>query len=384
MSATLPAEDPALSAAEPPVAAEELRGAPLTLHATTRLVFAVWTAYGLFFSLQVYFTYVATYRPISLRAAFGSQMIAAGIWGLGTLWVIRVSRRWPIDRMNWKRRLVVHALHCVAFAVILGAAHAYVDTYFFRKFSMKLETFRAFLFMLDREITTYWAVVFVTQAYDYHWRFRNVQLRAVRLQSELATARLDLLRAQLHPHFLFNTLNTISSIIHEDADAADRMIANLGQFLRATLAQSETAEVTLRQELELLECYLQIQKVRFEDELHIEFAIEPEVREALVPTLLLQPLAENAIKHGLNEGSGSVVLRIAARREGSQLVVQVSDSGDGSVTPARVGFGVGLTNTQMRLRQLYGDAQRLEFERRPDEGFAVTLRIPLHAAPQGR
>ncbi|HYO79424.1 MAG TPA: histidine kinase [Thermoanaerobaculia bacterium] len=379
MTAVLPPDDATLSAADRPVAADDVRGAPLTLRATTRRVFAVWTAYGLFFSLQVYFTYVSTYRPIAIADAFGSQMIAALIWAVGTLWTIRVSRRWPIDRVNWKRRLLVHALHCVAFTVVLGAAHAYVDTYFFRKFSMKLETFRAFLFMLDREITTYWAVVFVTQAYDYHWRFRNVQLRAVQLQSELATARLDLLRVQLHPHFLFNTLNTISSVIHEDVDAADRMIANLGQFLRATLAQSETPEVTLRQELELLDCYLQIQKVRFEDELQLDFEIAPDVLDALVPTLLLQPLAENAIKHGLNDGSGNVILRIVARRDGSDLFVQVCDTGDGSLSPARTGLGVGLANTQMRLRQLYGDSQRLEFERRAGEGFLVTLRIPLHA-----
>jgi two-component system, LytTR family, sensor kinase len=349
---------------------------PMSRAMTTRLVVGVWTAYGLFFAVQMFFAYRGTYRPVSLPSAFGSQMLAAWIWALGTLWIIRVSRRWPIDRVNWKHRLLLHGLFCILFTVVSGMAHSVTDTLFFRGEVLKLDTFRAFVFMADREINIYWAVVFTTLSYDYFWRFRNVQLRAIQLQAELANARLDLLTAQIHPHFLFNTLNTISTVIREDVDAADRMIANLGQFLRATLAQSEASEVTLRQELELLDCYLQIQKARFEDELQLEFDIAPDVLELLVPTLVLQPLTENAMKHGLSAGRGTVDLRIAARRDGDKLLLQVRDRGD-ATSAAGPGLGVGLSNTRMRLKHMYGREQSLDFDRRPDHGCTVTVRIPV-------
>lgn len=343
------------------------------------IVLAFWTIYGGFFTLQFYTTFSNTYRQMTWQLAFGSQMIAAYIWAAGTFVAIWSSRRWPIERHNLGRRLLLHVLISLAFTIVFGGIHALVDMLFFRTQILKVSVLRAMVFMADREINTYCAVLFITHSYNYYCRANDVEVRAAQLQSELANAKLDLLRAQIHPHFLFNTLNTISSILREDPDGADRMISSLGQFLRAALEQSRTAEVPLKQELDLLSAYLSIQKVRFEDALHIEIDVQPDVLDALVPILVLQPLAENAIKHGLRDETENLTLTIRARRDGDTLHMQVHDSG-GSGGNDRPGLGVGLANTRQRLLHTYGERQSVTIEQTPGEGFGVTLRVPLREA----
>jgi two-component system LytT family sensor kinase len=342
-------------------------------------VFLVWTVYGFYFSLQIYFSFLATHRPISFGKAVVSQLIGAYIWALGSFWVIAASRRWRIERHNWKRRLLVHGAHCCAFALVLGAAHAQADILFFRQASateLLSELKRLMLFMSDREITTYWAVVFITHSYDYYWSFQRVDLRRVQLEAQLTAARFDLLRAQIHPHFLFNTLNAIATVVHEDTRVADRMIANLGHFLRVALKHSDTQEVPLREELALIDCYLQIEMVRLDGKLKVAIDVADDVRELAVPSLILQPLVENAILHGIAPDTRPGHLSIRAWRAGATLSVEVVNTHRGLIASASRGSGLGLENTRSRLQHLYGAQQSFTVRQDPGQ-FAVEFRVPV-------
>src|ERR1700724_2388633 len=205
-------------------------------------------------------------------------------------------------------------------------------------------------------------------------RLRAQELRASRLEAQLAQAQLSALKMQLHPHFLFNTLNSISALLHGDVEAADRMVARLGDFLRLTLENSETQEVTLDQELEFLQCYLDIELTRFQDGLRVEFDIAPETRDALTPNLILQPLVENAIRHGIAHRIEPGRVEIRSERHGDRLHIEVRDDGPGfaSNTP-----GIGLSNTRARLERLYGSGYVLQLSNGTQNGAVVILEIPF-------
>jgi LytS/YehU family sensor histidine kinase len=188
---------------------------------------------------------------------------------------------------------------------------------------------------------------------------------------------------QLHPHFLFNTLHTISELVHEDPDAADRMITGLSELLREALVAGNAREVPLRRELELLDLYLDIQQARFGDRLRIDVGVDPSVTEALVPHLSLQPVVENAIRHGLGARADAGHIRIDARQDGAanMLVLQVQDDGRGlGEAGADLHEGIGLGNTRARLQELYGPAHRVDIQDAPGGGAIVTLAIPLRFA----
>jgi two-component system, LytTR family, sensor kinase len=188
------------------------------------------------------------------------------------------------------------------------------------------------------------------------------------------------LKMQLHPHFLFNTLNSISALLHQDPGLADRMIARLGDFLRLTLDNSGSQEVTLQRELEFLKCYLEIERVRFQDRLTVSYDVAPETLDAMVPNLVWQPIVENAIRHAIAPRAGSGRIEVRAQRIGSKLQLQVKDDGPGlsSKQGSNGSKGVGLANTRERLRQLYGDEQRFELGSGSDRGLVVTLEIPFN------
>ena len=228
-----------------------------------------------------------------------------------------------------------------------------------------------------QESIAFWVLLAIVHAIEYHRRDREREVHTAKLEAELASARLDALTAQLQPHFLFNTLNSISTLMRRDVDAAEEMLLHLGDLLRRTLAQRERHEVTLGEELEVLRHYLDIMKIRFQDRLVVRIDVAPGIDDALVPNLVLQPLAENAIRHGIARKPGAGLLELTARRAGDALEVSIRDDGEGSAgTPG----GIGLTNTRRRLHELYGDAQSLELEPLAGGGMRVTLRIPLRVA----
>ena len=214
----------------------------------------------------------------------------------------------------------------------------------------------------------------IVHGIDVHRRYREREVQTARLEAELASARLDALTAQLQPHFLFNTLNSVSTLMRRDVDAAEEMLSHLGALLHRTLRQGERHEVALSEELEVLAQYLAIMQIRFQDRLVVRTRIGDGLGSAHVPPLVLQPLVENAIRHGISRKPGAGTIEIAAARTGASLEISVRDDGEGVSESAE---GIGLSNTRRRLRQLYGDAQSLDLVKLAEGGSCVTLRIPL-------
>ena len=226
----------------------------------------------------------------------------------------------------------------------------------------------------------------IVGAYSFYQRMRIAQaqqLASAELQTKLVQAQLENLRLQLQPHFLFNTLNTISSVMYEDVRAADAMIAQLSDLLRLTLRASRAHEIPLSEELEITRLYLDLMQKRFENKLRVSYEVDPSLNASLVPQLILQPLLENSLRHGMKAGNSAMDLSIAAHRENGSLVLQVSDTGSGlgEMDPSRAfGRGLGLSNIRDRLAHLYGDRQQFSISNRASGGAEVTLRVPLHSS----
>jgi LytS/YehU family sensor histidine kinase len=225
------------------------------------------------------------------------------------------------------------------------------------------------------------AVVGVIHAVQYARSLREGKLRASQLESLLSKARLEVLRSELQPHFLFNALHAISTLMHRNVDAADEMLTQLGDLLRLTLERKSVQEVPLREELSVLEPYLNIVRIRFGDRLTISVDVDPELLDVHVPLFVLQPLVENAIHHGIARRAGSGRIEIRARRAGDLVEISVSDDGAG-IDAATNSEGIGLSNTRMRLEQLYGPAGRLMLRGHPDSGAEAMVTVPQeHRAP---
>ena len=380
-------------------------------HTRSRTIFillGVWTLIGLTFASLSFFGTLAMNGPrrVNLVGIFVWNLIAFYLWALLTPLIALLARRYRLDRQHWPQSLFfVHlpasllfsALHlCLYLSLfwLAGGVPAKEYTSFFALFHYQLFT------NLSVTVSIYWLVLIAINALDYYQSFRVAEVKASELRAQLAQAQLRALKMQLQPHFLFNTLNSISALLHRDAEAADQMVARLGDFLRLTLENSGDQEVTLEQELEFLRCYLEIETVRFHDRLSVETEIEPQTLQARVPNLILQPLVENAIRHGISRQSAPGRLTIRASRRDARLLLQVEDNGPGlsligegggaspattiHATAARTGSGgVGLSNTRARLEHLYGREQRFELARATPRGMLVTLEIPfqLEAAP---
>lgn len=233
------------------------------------------------------------------------------------------------------------------------------------------------------DLLAYGSLVGLTHTVHFYRRYRDRERRALQLESSLARARLHALQAQLHPHLLFNTLNAIATLLRRDARAAEATITSLSELLRLALSQSDRQEITLREELEFLERYMEIQQTRFGDRLRFERQLEPSTLECFVPVLLLQPLVENAIRHGIEPSPNPGQVRITARRQDDRLLLGVEDDGVGLSSTGREknNTGIGLANLRERLQALYADGQTLELLSRPEGGVVVRIAIPWHVTP---
>jgi LytS/YehU family sensor histidine kinase len=230
----------------------------------------------------------------------------------------------------------------------------------------------------------YAAVLAIATALGYQRRLRERELRAAQLEAQLALAQVQALKMQVHPHFLFNTLHAITVLIREDPAAATRVVTRLGDLLRLTLSRATTAQVSFRRELEIRTLYLEIERMRFQDRLEIAYDVQAATLGALVPDLILQPLVENAIKHGVSPNAGTGRIELRSRRDGEWLALEVRDNGPGIIDGRRTRDGIGLTTTRARLERLYGERHTLALENLPEGGCVARISIPFEPATEER
>jgi LytS/YehU family sensor histidine kinase len=306
----------------------------------------------------------------------------------GILWL---ARRYRFGRQTWRRAALVHVLGVLTFtaahvALATSARGVILTQLTERPFDWLMYFENRFFLNFDWEMMTYWALVGLSHALDYHRESQERELTAAQLQTQLAEAQLEALQRQLHPHFLFNTLNTISALMHRDVQAADEMLVRLSDLLRLTLERVGTQQVPLKDEIDFLRKYLEIEQTRFGDRLQVHIDVEPDTLDALVPNLILQPLVENALRHGIAPRISGGRIDVTARQDGDQLVLGVRDDGVG-LSPDRMSdlhSGFGLSNTRSRLENLYSDRHRFEFETPAGGGLVVTIVIPLVRDPEDR
>jgi LytS/YehU family sensor histidine kinase len=308
------------------------------------------------------------------------------VWAVLTLGVLAMARAFPLERGRMPRSVAMHVLAAFGFHLIAtGLAQGLYEWQGLMSGSPLRGSalYRALVVgRLNNDLMAYASVLGLSQAVAYYRRSRERELRASQLEARVAEAQLQALRMQLHPHFLFNTLHAISALMHRDVEAADRMVSKLSDLLRVALDNAGEQEVSLRRELDFLEGYLEIQRARFGDRLGVSVSVDPEVLDARVPNLILQPLVENAIRHGVSARAAGGRIAVAARREGARLRLEVRDDGPG-LTAGTFREGLGLANTRARLVQLYGQGQHLSLANQPGGGLRVEVEVPLRldAAP---
>lgn len=341
------------------------------------LFFVALTALGLVTMVHLLVVYRGRGFPLSWREAFLSGLATWYPWGILAPLIFWVSRRFPMEPETWKRSLGAHVPAAVAFISLYNVirwALSYIP--WIDEHPIPWRTLMVGQFFLT--FLSYIALVSVYQAWRNYRRFQERQLRMSQLETQLARAELQALKMQLQPHFLFNTLNAISTLVHRDPDKADEMITQLSELLRMTLDHGGSQEVSLKEELDFLQRYLDIQQMRFQDRLTVRVHVPSESLDARVPNQILQPIVENAIKHGLDARPGAGTIEIASERFNGVLRVSVRDDGPGMGEHASR-EGVGLTNTRARLRSLYGGDARLELNNHHDGGLQVVLTIPQRA-----
>jgi len=351
--------------------------------ASWSLIAGFWVVIGVLSAAQFYYTLLAEKVAVSWAKIFAVQAGQWFSWIPLSLLILQLGARFPFERQRWRLRLFIHLFASAVLACLHIALHALVivlaepfpwrQTYEFSDiFGNQLRS------IIDLDFMIYWGVLGAGMAFSYYQKYRQGELRAVELQAQLAQAQLQALKMQLHPHFLFNTLNAIAALVrkHEDRAATD-MLAGLSDLLRLALENVSTQQVSLQRELEFLERYLDIEKIRFADRLQVRMQIAPETLDAAVPNLILQPLVENAIRHGIAPRAAAGVIEITAARHGERLHLQIKDDGPGLPDGAALNNGVGLSNTIARLQRLYGAAQSFALRNAPEGGAVATLEIPF-------
>jgi sensor histidine kinase YesM len=362
------------------------------------LLFGGWTLFAFFFAGQSCLQSAYVGRPVLLGRTLVVWLLCAYLWALLTPLVIWLARRFPIERGSL-RSLLVHLLASICVSLLQLGSYVLLNHLLLadaaRPFSV-MQSFRGlFVAEFHTSLIIYWALVGLSHAYDYYRRYHErerraaqLELEASQLETQLAQAQLDALRMQLHPHFLFNTLNTISVLMQEDVEAANRMLVRLSELLRLALRNTEAHEVSLKQELEFLRGYLEIEQTRFQDRLRVLWQVAPDTLDAQVPNLLLQPLVENAIRHGIAPRATAATagtIEISAERHNGTIELRVRDDGAGlSLPQERNTSGIGLANTQARLQQLYGDAHHLRLAPAEGGGLIVSVTIPFHTVAGGQ
>jgi two-component system LytT family sensor kinase len=345
-----------------------------------------WTLIGLIFATV---SYAATFAEASRRIGFVDalrlNLAQFYLWAPFSLLIFWFSRRFPVE---FQARRIRNLLLHVPALLLCAAAHQTIQVATLwcvmprmrLQFPTLADYYRAYFgfgFYIDLLIGS--LIIIAVHALLYYQRFRAGELEQASLKTQLAQAHLKALKMQLHPHFLFNTLHSISSLTLEDPPKANSMIARLGDFLRLTLEQSDDQLVSLKNEMEFVRCYLDIEQARFGDRLTVNFAIEPATLTAQVPHLILQPVVENAIQHAIAPRAAPGRIEIEAKRQGRLLHIAVRDSGPGLTAEngSLKGHRVGLANVRARLSQIYDGDFTFEMTNSPEGGLTVTLQLPF-------
>ena len=354
-------------------------------------LFGLWTFLGLFMFSQGMAQKIMAQDAHPWWQHLTSWLVGVWLWFAFTPLVLWLGRKFPLDRKPYWRAVVFHLAISLVFpfvdltveAAILRGLHVFPDI---------MTSYAATLFFLlvigyHQSVLTYWSVLGAQCAYGWYRRYEErrqealrLELRSSQLERQLAEAHLSALKMQLHPHFLFNTLNTIMVLVRQQkGKEAEEMLARLSDLLRCVLEDVQAQEVPLTRELEYLQLYLSIEQVRFQDRLRVDVAADPEVLDAALPHMALQPIVENAIRHGIGRSSSAGQISITACRVNDTVEIKIQDDGPGLAAPNGAAGGIGLANTRARLRELYGDAAGLKVENGERGGVVATMVLPFHA-----
>ncbi|MVN77591.1 hypothetical protein GO988_14750 [Hymenobacter sp. HMF4947] len=344
---------------------------------TGPVIALAWLLFSGFMVLLMFGQNLSVGTPTHWGETLGGRLLHGLLWGLLTPLVFALATRFDLtERRHRLPHLLVHAAASYGLALVFRLVYAGLMTVFGAQpgaFSLPTVILNA-----NNWVPVYWMLLCVAYAVQYRERFRQGQVQAAQLETQLVQAQLQALKMQLQPHFLFNSLNAVSALMGTDVKAARRMLAQLSQFLRLVLEGSDTQEVTLAQELHLTRLYLEIEQTRFPDRLTVAYHIAPGTEAALLPALLLQPVVENAVRHGLAPQAGVGELAISARQQADRLIVQVQDNGRGTTDTAV--RGIGLRNLESRLATRYGADYAVTVETAPGQGYCLQLSLPFQAA----
>ena len=368
---------------------EQNRRVKMTTSIKRRLVlamwlFALWTAIAILFAVQGY-TYDSLPGHTSpLFDYFRWAFEAWYAWALISPFVLWLAAKRPIDPRRFWQSLPLHLIASVLIALLAVCVQA-VFSHFFNTDKGPIRNYIVLYLSKDVAIyvATYWALTGLAQTLSYYRENSNRQMRETQLERQLAQAQLQVLQMQLHPHFLFNTLHAIGTLIHEDPASAEQMLLNLSSLLRVFLEQVSFQQISVRRELCLVDLYLGIQQIRFRDRLTVRSHINPETLHGSIPSLILQPIVENAVVHGIAKNPGEDAIEITTALQGGHLVVEISNSNSSlpsEVRPDGSGWGVGLSNTAQRLAQIYNGSAKVSIQARSPRGVVCSITMPFEKA----
>lgn len=340
-------------------------------------VVVCWTFQALLFAPQTYLINLRSPFPLTWWQAVQANLILFYIWAALTPFVLWTGRKFPFERRHLARNSAIHFVlsfvvaftHIFILQTVNTLTLSWIEIY-----EPPLPVTALIVGLGATNVINYWGIVGVSQALTFFRRYREREV-------SLARAQLQAVQTQLHPHFLFNTLNAISELVHEDADRAEKTITQLSDLLRISLQSDAEQEITFKEELDFLHKYIEIQQILLQERLIVLWKIAPETLDALIPNMLLQPIIENAIRHGIAPKASGGTIEIASSRRAGQLGILVKDNGVGFPAETEVKEGIGLKSIRTRLQHLYGEAHRFLLEKPPQEtGLVVEIIIPFREA----
>jgi two-component sensor histidine kinase len=328
------------------------------------------TALALLFTSQVWIDYNYAGRPLSWGQALLVALIDWELWTILAPAVVRLSERVSFSGDRWRLALGVH----VPVGIVVGGLKLALEG--FIVFQVLGAGRGPFSFLkIHLTLLTYWGIVAVTHVTQHYRRARERELRAAQLETELARAQVEALKMQLHPHFLFNTLNAVSGLMRENVEAADVMLSKLAELFQRTFETADIQELSLRRELEFIDAYLTIQRTRYGERLQISVTADATAKDVLVPSLILQPLVENAIRYGIADQPGPGRLTVDAHARAERLVVTITNGGPPIAATIREGYGI--RNLRSRLQALYGSRATFSLAPNPGGGAVAVLDLPV-------